>query len=120
MLTVHLSCPLALLPFCPRVHILSPLLTLEVVHCCVWISCFVLFFSGDIALPPPKHPQPVPVRAQQCGPLLAIVAHPIMSWALFGSEEAGKIIEEPFGMTREYGPNARQVPFRVYGVYGLC
>ena len=45
----------------------------------------------------------------QCGPLLAMVAHPIMCWALFGSEEAGKIIEEPFGMTREYGPNARQV-----------
>jgi hypothetical protein len=29
----------------------------------------------------------------------------LMCWALYGSEEAGKIIEEPFGITREYGPN---------------
>lgn len=45
----------------------------------------------------------------QCGPLLAVVSHPLMCWALFGSEEAGKIIEEPFGTTREYGPAVRQV-----------
>lgn len=43
----------------------------------------------------------------QCGPILAIVSQFLMCWALYGSEEAGKIIEEPFGITREYGPNVQ-------------
>jgi len=33
----------------------------------------------------------------QCGPLLAVISHPLICWALFGSEEVGHIIEEPFG-----------------------
>uniref|UniRef100_A0A7S0HYN6 Bestrophin homolog n=1 Tax=Hanusia phi TaxID=3032 RepID=A0A7S0HYN6_9CRYP len=33
----------------------------------------------------------------QCGPLLAVLSHPLICWALFGSEEVGHIIEEPFG-----------------------
>ena len=35
-----------------------------------------------------------------------MVSHPIICWALYGSEEAGKIIEEPFGITGDWAPSS--------------
>ena len=35
-----------------------------------------------------------------------MVSHLIICWALYGSEEAGKIIEEPFGMTGDWAPSS--------------